>query len=72
MKVYTYKGIIFTIEKNKIGYQCKAEQDFTILKQTYIDYTLHEVKKRFKLEIKKEFIFDDYQKEQYKIKTYGK
>lgn len=49
MKVYTYKGYIFTIEQSKVNaaYICKCEHALTILKQTYIGYNLNEVKKLF-------------------------
>lgn len=69
IEAHSYKDILFTIETTRIGYIFKAEHNLTILKQTYIGYSLPEAKKRFKLEIKREFIFDDYQNEQYKMKT---
>ena len=69
MKAYLYKGILYTIEKTKIGYQFKAEQGFDLLKEKYIGYSLSEAKKRFKELINYYFIFDDYQKEQFKNTT---
>jgi len=66
---FIYKGIFFTIETTKIGYQFKAEHGFDILKQVYIDYSLSEAKKQFKELINYHFILDDYQREQHKIKT---
>lgn len=69
MKAYLYKGILFTSEKTKIGYQFKAERGFDLLKQKYIDYSLTEAKKHFKELINYHFFLDDYQKEQFKNKT---
>lgn len=68
MEAHLYKGILYTIEKTKIGYQFKAENGFDLLKQNYIDYKLTEAKKLFKELINYHFISDDYQKEQFKNK----
>jgi hypothetical protein len=68
MKAYLYKGILYTIEKTKIGYQFKAERGFDLLKQRYIDYSLTEAKKHFKELINYHFFLDDYQKQQFKNK----
>lgn len=66
MKAYLYKGILFTAEKTKIGYQFKAERGLDLLKQQYIDYSLTEAKKHFKELINYHFFLDDYQKQQFK------
>ena len=69
MEAYLYKGILYTIEKTKTGYQFKAEQGFDLLKQRYISYSLTEAKKHFKELINYHFILDDYQKQQFKNKA---
>ena len=71
MEAHLYKGIIYTIEKTKIGYQFKAEHGFDLLKQIYVDYSLTESKKLFKELINYHFILDDYEKQQFKNKTQG-
>lgn len=36
MEAYLYKGILYTIEKTKIGYQFKAENGFDLLKKNIL------------------------------------
>ena len=66
MEAHFYKGILYTIEKTKIGYQFKAEHGLDLLKERYVDYSLTESNKLFKELINYHFILDDYQKEQFK------
>ena len=58
IKIYFYKDILFTVENTRMGYIFKAEYNSKILRQTYIGYDIKEAKKRFRLEMKREFIFD--------------